>query len=213
MHYNTIRPDTVNPLGQDYRMEFYHKYMEGCSSVSGKSGEKCQWSEQDRLEMTLMQPKVMKNFTTAGFAKIKAPDQVTTILREYWKAHESEQEVEFWPKENTYVNHWASPTYILPLDSNSESQLAELVRPVLEAWTGQQLILTSIYGIRIYKEGAVLAPHVDRLPLVSSCIINVAQDVDEDWPIEVIAHDGKATNVTAYPGDMILCEFLPMHFA
>ena len=42
-------------------------------------------------------------------------------------------------------------------------------------WTGQDLTTSSLYGIRVYKSGAVLAPHVDRLPLVSSCIINVAQ--------------------------------------
>merc|ERR1712226_1455272 len=62
------------------------------------------------------------------------------------------------------------------------------------------------YGIRIYKEGAVLATHVDRMPLVSSAIVNVAQDVDEPWPIEVIGHDGKAHNVTMLPGDMVLYE-------
>lgn len=159
--------------------------------------------------MTLKQPMEMRNFTSAGFAKIKAPEQVATILREYWNAHNSEQQEEAWPKANTYVNHWVAPTSMLPLDSHRESTIAELIRPVLEAWTGQKLILTSVYGIRIYTEGAVLAPHVDRLPLVSSCIINVAQDVDEDWPIEVIGHDGKAVNVTAHPGDMILCKFIP----
>merc|ERR1712226_1735567 len=54
--------------------------------------------------------------------------------------------------------------------------------------------------------GSVLATHVDRMPLVSSAIVNVAQDVDEPWPIEVIGHDGKAHNVTMEPGDMILYE-------
>ena len=47
---------------------------------------------------------------------------------------------------------------------------------------------------------------VDRLPLVSSCIIQVAQDIDEPWPIEVYSHDGKAYNVTMQPGDMVLYE-------
>ena len=46
----------------------------------------------------------------------------------------------------------------------------------------------------------------DRLPLVSSAIINVAQDVDEPWPLEVIGHDGKAYNVTMEPGDLVLYE-------
>lgn len=54
--------------------------------------------------------------------------------------------------------------------------------------------------------GAILAPHVDRLPLVSSCIVNVAQDVDEPWPLEVIDREGKAVNVTMEPGDMVLYE-------
>jgi len=68
------------------------------------------------------------------------------------------------------------------------------------------LILTSLYGIRTYKRGSILAPHVDRLPLVISVIINVAQEVVEDWPLEIIDHSGRATNVTMKPGDMVLYE-------
>ena len=51
-----------------------------------------------------------------------------------------------------------------------------------------------------------MAPHVDRLPLVSSAIINVDQDVDEPWPLEVIGHDGIAVNITMVPGDLVLYE-------
>ena len=82
----------------------------------------------------------------------------------------------------------------------------EYVQSTLEQWTGKELKRTSVYGIRVYQRGSILAPHVDRLPLVSSAIINVAQDVDEPWPLEVIGHDGKATNITMEPGDMILYE-------
>lgn len=39
-----------------------------------------------------------------------------------------------------------------------------------------------------------------------SAIINVAQDVTEDWILEVIAHDGIAVNITMEPGDMVLYE-------
>ena len=110
-------------------------------------------------------------------------------------------------------------------------EIVRHVQSVLEAWTHQSLVLTSLYGIRTYKEGAILAPHVDRLPLVSSAIskyivnlvseaefaqdtylllflrsVNVAQDVDEPWILEVIGHNGRATNVTMAPGDMVLYE-------
>jgi hypothetical protein len=47
---------------------------------------------------------------------------------------------------------------------------------------------------------------VDRLPLVSSAIINVDQDVDSDWPIEVYDHSGRGHNVSMKPGDMVLYE-------
>jgi hypothetical protein len=47
---------------------------------------------------------------------------------------------------------------------------------------------------------------VDRLPLITSAIINIDQDVDEPWPLEVYGHDGKAVNVTMEPGDMVLYE-------
>jgi prolyl 4-hydroxylase len=82
----------------------------------------------------------------------------------------------------------------------------DAARETIEEWTGQELTQCSLYGIRVYTEGAILAPHVDRLPLVSSAIVNVAQDVDEPWPIEVYGHDGKAYNVTMEPGDMVLYE-------
>jgi prolyl 4-hydroxylase len=77
---------------------------------------------------------------------------------------------------------------------------------ILKQWTGVELSPTSLYGVRVYTDGAVLAPHVDRNPLVISAIINVAQDVREDWPLEVIAHDGNAYNITMDVGDMILYE-------
>lgn len=73
-------------------------------------------------------------------------------------------------------------------------------------WTDQKLHRVSLYGIRIYTEGSILSSHVDRLPLVSSAIINVASDVEEPWPLEVIGHDGRAVNVTMEPGDMVLCK-------
>jgi Ankyrin repeats (3 copies) len=46
----------------------------------------------------------------------------------------------------------------------------------------------------------------NRVPLVISAIINIAQDVEEDWMLELIDHHGMAKNLTLVPGDMILYE-------
>ena len=63
--------------------------------------------------------------------------------------------------------------YSLVVDFPRSNILLKISR---SEWTGQQLAECSLYGVRVYKEGAVLATHVDRLPLVSSAIINVDQD-------------------------------------
>jgi prolyl 4-hydroxylase len=90
--------------------------------------------------------------------------------------------------------------------SGLKQKIWDAAKDTISSWTGQEVTQCSLYGIRVYYGGSVLAPHVDRLPLVASAIINVAQDVDEPWPLEVINHDGKAENVTMEPGDMVLYE-------
>ena len=42
--------------------------------------------------------------------------------------------------------------------------------------------------------------------MVASAILNVAQDVDEDWPTEIYDHQGRAHNITLHPGEMLLFE-------
>jgi hypothetical protein len=202
----------LQPLGN--KQEFYDHYIQGCREYYGKRGQMCDSTEKDRIKMSLTQPRSMKNYTNIGFKKIRAPDHLFKLLKDHWDRNEPNKKKEKWSAGNTYVNHWASPTYMTSVEDVSlrggggilKQQIWDAARPVVEEWTGQRLTQSSLYGIRAYTDGAVLAPHVDRNPLISSCIINVAQDVDEDWPLEVIGHDGLAYNVTMEPGDMVLYE-------
>ena len=136
------------------------------------------------------------------------------LLTGHWEKNKHKMEQEVWPSGSTYVNHWASPTYMVAVENTklrgAGSKLKERVwaaaKGTIEQWTGMELEPTSMYGIRMYTDGAVLNPHADRLPFVSSCIINVDQDVDEPWPLEVYDRQGNAVNVTMEPGDMVLYE-------
>jgi hypothetical protein len=109
---------------------------------------------------------------------------------------------EKWPPGNVYTNHWETNTEMNHLDMHMPSvdkeTISSLIQATLEKWTGVALVATSMYGIRVYRRGSILAPHVDRLPLVISAIINVAQgnNGEEPWPLEVIGHDGIAVNIT-----------------
>ena len=211
IHSTEIR---CNHAFADDRKQAYEDFMAGCRDYYGNKGFRCDTTEKDRIEMSIRQPQSMVNYTDTGFKKIKAPKEVMDLLYKHYELNKNNKKEEVWPAGNVYVNHWESPTYMLSVEDTSlrgggynlKSKIWDATKKTIEEWTQMELRPTSMYGIRVYTEGAVLNPHVDRLPLVSSCIINVAQDVDEDWILEVIDRQGRAVNVTMEPGDMVLYE-------
>ncbi len=203
------------------RREIYDTYMEGCKEYWGKEfghrgegAKACTSFERSRFRHNLDQPHSMVNYTSLGYKKIKAPKDIFKLISNFWRANRHDQEEEEWSDGNSFVNYWDTPSTMVSVSNKNlvggGSKLHDMIwnvtSDIISEWTGQKLVGSSVYGIRVYKEGAILAPHVDRLPLISSAIINVDQDLDEDWPLEVIGHDGVARNVTMEPGDMILYE-------
>ncbi len=202
----------IQPLGNVKKR--YEETMANCTKKYPKPKGVCEETEMDRVAMSLRQPQSMQNYTEMGFKKIKTPPAVWELLKTFWDKNHDKRKPENWPRGNTYVNHWDSPTYMISVEDRKlrggggilKQAIWDAARDTIQEWTGEELTECSLYGVRVYTEGAVLATHVDRMPLVSSAIVNVAQDVDEPWPLEVISHDGKAYNVTMEPGDMVLYE-------
>jgi len=202
----------LQPLGD--KTTYYKDFLQGCVDHYGKKGGRCRQTEIDRIEMTLRQPQSMQNYTKVGYKKIKTPPEIWKLVKKFWDANKDKTSPEKWGAGNTYTNNWDFPTKMVSVENaglrgggyNLKQQIWDAAKETISEWTGQELTECSLYGIRIYEGGSVLAPHVDRLPLVSSAIINVAQDVEEPWPLEVIGHDGRARNVTMEPGDMVLYE-------
>jgi hypothetical protein len=202
----------MSVLGNQYdlgdRQAAYDKFMQGCGSPD------CVHAEIDRVKNNFDQPRSMQNYTETGFKKIKCPTKLYNILKYFWDKNRYSNSSENWDVGNTVVNHWESASYMVSVEDSNllgggaslQDAIWDAARPTIEEWVGEELKPCSLYGIRIYGNGSILAPHVDRLPLVSSAIINVDQDVDEPWPLEVIGHDGMAYNVTMESGDMVLYE-------
>lgn len=210
------------------KQEFYESLMQGCREYYYANPKACDDMEYDRLQMNLIQPKLMVNFTALGFFKQRLPPDLVGRLQHFWEASQEDEDdqggeqlakKERWNEGNTYTNHWQSPTYMLNIPASLHAvgdlrtEIYQTVEKMIHQWINsdedvnkEEFVATSLYGIRIYKEGCLLAPHVDRLPLVTSAIINVAQDVEEDWPLEVYGHDGKIYNITMKPGDVLLYE-------
>ena len=214
IHSDSVSNCPQKDIFADDRQASYERFMQGCRDYYGKKGHLCDEYETDRIRMSRLQPQSMVNYTDTGFKKIRAPDAVMQLLYQHWEANKEGKTQEVWSTGNIYVNSWEAPTYMVSVENSAldgagfhlKQAVWDAVQPTIEAWTGMEQKPISQYGIRIYTEGSVLSPHVDRLPLVSSCIINVAQDVDEPWPLTVIDRQGNEVNVTMLPGDMVLYE-------
>lgn len=194
----------------------YNEFIEGCRE---EYGFRCEHTEIQRVNQLNRQPQSLLNYTAKGYDKIKAPVRMMQAVNDHWRRNEdqihSEDRIERWTKGHTYVNYWQKNTtyhgMVNPKCGGSmdlQYAMFALAKPILEEWTGMELKPTSLYGIRVYQEGAILMPHVDRNPLIASAIINVAQDPDmtEDWPLEVYDRQGQAVNISMVPGDMVLYE-------
>lgn len=116
--------------------------------------------------------------------EIRAPAHVWELIKDFWEKNRDKETKENWGVGNTYTNNWESPSYMVSVEDQKlrgggkvlKKAIWDAARETISEWTGQELTECSLYGIRVYKENAVLSTHVDRLPLVSSAIINVAQD-------------------------------------
>lgn len=204
---------SASDLPLEDRRQAYLNHLEGCrQAYPGNS--LCDSREYTRLTMNKRQPMSMTNYTDTGFLKIRALDSIVDLVSEFWQKNYFKGKEERWPEGDSIFNHWESPTYHVSVDDHTlrgsgarlKEQIWAAAAATLEKWTSQELQPVSLYGIRVYSEGAVMLPHVDRLPLVASALLCVASDLDEDWPFEVYDHDGKAHNVTLEPGEMLLME-------
>ena len=185
---NYLTPDEyknmpIQPLGPEAN-ERYHNYIQGCvdfyntvtDTNKSRKGQRCLDNEEERIEMTLRQPQSVYNYTKMGFTKMRAPDQVFKLLKEFYDNNIGNEKPENWIPGNIYTNHWSSPSYMLSVEDSKlngggfvlKQHIWNAARDTIEAWTGHKQAECSLYGIRIYREGAMLAPHVGTL--LSSCL-------------------------------------------
>ena len=188
----------------------FSDYIEGCYSYIGR--DICDKNERDRLALNALQPSLMKNITETGYAKMKTPATTQQILDSYFRKFDKNLDYEEWGRQ-THANHWEPELFthdielFMPLADRQTIQ--RQVQQVVERWCGVPLTFTTMNGIRGYRRGAVLAPRVEKLPMVISAILNVDQEDykdSEEWPLEVIGRDGMAVNLTLQAGEMILYE-------
>lgn len=200
---------TDTKLRHGHHQRLYNTFMTKCRKASSY----CKSQESLRLHKNKHQPSSVYNYTDTAFTKMKTPPLLWKIVNTFYQRNKDQAVVEWGKSINPYHNHWDVQTQIIRLDNATlgggpklHSLISRVAKPIVEEWTGQRLAPVSVYGVRIYPNASILTPHVDRMPLVSSVIINMDQNVEEPWPLEVYGTDGIARNITMEPGDMVLYE-------
>jgi len=159
-----------------------------------------------RLGLNYVQPQFVEQVTPTGFEHRTLPPATYAWLKGWYDRERLLQE-EIESSSGPCMNQHVAPSGVTHLTAEHKDRLSNELRDILEGWHGAPLQLTSIYGIRKYTNGSVLRMHVDTVNThVVSAIINVDQDVDEDWPLLILDHQDNEHNIIMKPGDMVLYE-------
>jgi len=146
-----------------YFYDQYQKMMQGCYKFYSK--EDCDANERDRLRNNLATAPAQHNYTAVGFKKIKAPKAVWEPLINFYNKYKTQVVTEQWYRGATIVNSWDAPSKMVSFENPNfeggwqvKEKIWEGVRPIIQEWIGgYELKPTSLYGIRLYTDGSVLA--------------------------------------------------------
>ena len=149
------------------------------------------------------------NYTTAGFSKTKLPAGMLEKIQKFYANHQETQKTEVVPGDfiSNSDQKQARASSLVDLSDDLRKEIHDALKVLMEQWCGNELLPTYVYGIRIYHRGAVLKCHQDRLEThIISAIINVDQQVDEDWPLVIDDNFYRRHEVILKPGEMIFYE-------
>lgn len=142
------------------------------------------------------QSRVLPRFTSSGYLLIELPSELHADLVETFERERAgSRRPEAGPHAVIYQDEALCPE-LTPLDRTpAEAALRHWLQQALQQWAGvSNLKHSQSYGVRTYKRGSKLEPHVDRLHThVLSAIVHVARKgLDKEWALDVLPHDKAA---------------------
>jgi hypothetical protein len=175
-----------------------------------------EWSQNDRVtfenhaRINAEQPPAVPAFTPTGFKKMPIPPSLLQPILKF-RSDQLTKHSDSPPEEGCvqgYINNCGKhPTHVMMLPWRLKHLTEVEMKPILDEWSGTDLEHTSTYGIRRYVNNSVLQAHVDVVSThVISAILNVGQDVIDDWPLQILDHAGRMHEVVMAAGEMVLYE-------
>jgi prolyl 4-hydroxylase len=201
--WNSLRPDgSVNPDTLHWAKPVLR-------------GEKFIITKWFRTHGTLTRPfkpaawRKIPTFTREGFTKTDIPPALMQRLSAFYAAQRPASRPEESDAIGTFIRteDRRVPSRMIELDVDLRASVSIELHPLLEAWATKPLKMTAVYGIREYQNGAILDMHIDRMEThIVSAILNVAQEVNTDWPLMIHDHFGGKHAVLLKPGEMLFYE-------
>ena len=148
-------------------------------------------------------------YTSTGFAKSVLPATLFTKIKMFYEASLDTLKEESVPGDfiiNTATSETKGSS-LIDLSTELRAEIHDNLKAQMEDWCGKTLLPTYVYGIRIYHHGAALKCHRDRLAThIIGAIINIDQDVNEDWILVIDDHHHRRHKVILAPGEMFFYE-------
>lgn len=147
-------------------------------------------------------------YTVSGFEKKTMSGQLFNALVDcYQNSSEADKRKEV--NVDYFIKNKSGqlPSQLTDIPEELRKQIINEFLPVCEQWSQTELEFSALYGIRNYARGSSLKMHSDIQDThIISVILNIAQQVDEDWPLEIDDHMGRRHSVLLSPGEALLYE-------
>ena len=150
----------------------------------------------------------LPNFTRTGVKKAALPQPLFKKINDFYHSNKAQKKDEHVPGDFVFTSDKKGKSSVLvELPESLRTEISDCMKPMLEAWCNNKLAPTYVYGIREYQDKAVLKSHRDRIEThVISVIINVDQEVNEDWPLVIEDNYYRTHHVILKPGDVVFYE-------
>ncbi|PID63305.1 MAG: proline hydroxylase, partial [Gammaproteobacteria bacterium] len=165
-------------------------------------------SEDESFHADTSLQELPRMLTRNGFMKAEVPSGLMSALREFHQSDSREYEDEHVPDFIPKSADDAVTTRMLELPHALRELLHAELQPLVEAWAGDYLVPTYVYGIREYLRGSILKMHRDRVEThIASVILNVDQQgVRTPWSLFMHDHQFRTHAVLLEPGEMLFYE-------
>jgi prolyl 4-hydroxylase len=148
------------------------------------------------------------NYTATGFKKSRVDPKLYERIYAFYQKNLEQAQDETVPGgfiHGTDPHQAASSVMELPDELRNEIHAS--LTDELSEWSDAILVPTYVYGIRIYRRGAVLKMHRDRSQThIISAIINVAQETDNPWPLFIEDNYYRMHRIYLDPGEVVYYE-------